>query len=137
MRSLAALALTVLLAAHCSSPAAAPAASSESKLAYASCSAPKDGSDTVEFDIHEPSGGTGLIVASDGRCLSVKDCVVPAAGSTGDWNAVVLEECGAGTCEGKHQQWTSIAVAGKDGSFYLENGLGKGWCLNIPPDQVR
>jgi hypothetical protein len=46
-----------------------------------------------------------------------------------------LEECGNGVCEGKHQQWETIPVVGKDGQFYLQNGLGKGWCLNIPPDK--
>ena len=114
-------------------PAAAPDAT-ESSLTYSPCGG---GSDTVDFDVHEPDGGTGKIVSSDGRCLSVKDCVVPAPGSSGDWQAVVLEECGEGSCSGKHQQWTSIPVTGKEGRFYLQNGLGKGWCLNIPPNQAQ
>eukprot|EP01044_Picomonas_judraskeda_P006764 COSAG03_NODE_693_length_6256_cov_6.381355_1_plen_161_part_00 len=74
-------------------------------------------------------------MSSDGRCLAVKDCVVPAPASTGDWQAVVLEECGDGVCGGKHQHWETIPVAGKAGKFYLQNGLGKGWCLNIPPNK--
>jgi hypothetical protein len=73
--------------------------------------------------VREPDGGTGLVKSDDGRCLSVKDCVAPAAGQA-DWAAVVLEACGVGACEGRHQQWESIAVAGKPGEFYLQNGLG-------------
>eukprot|EP01046_Picozoa_sp_COSAG06_P050102 COSAG06_NODE_7855_length_2352_cov_2.588992_2_plen_341_part_00 len=119
---------------HALASVSAQDADTVSKLTYDSCSTPK-ASDAIEFDVHEPDGGTGRIVSSDGRCLSVKDCVVPAPGSTGDWQAVVLEECGDGTCEGKHQQWESIPVAGKEGMFYLQNGLGKGWCLNIPPNR--
>jgi hypothetical protein len=71
------------------------------------------------------AGETGLVVDSDtGRCLAVLDCLLPnkqpqlqAAGM----GVVVLDECGAGSCDGANQQWTHVTSTA--GHFELVSTL--------------
>jgi hypothetical protein len=98
-----------------------------SKMKYGKCGT----SELQDFDFPS-SGSTGTITSSDGRCLSVKDCL-----TTADHGVVVLAECGPGTCDGKHQLWSAKPVPGKaDGTVYLKSELTpeKSFCLNVPQD---
>lgn len=70
-------------------------------------------------------GETGEIVDREtGRCLAVLGCLLPntqpqlnAAGM----GVAVLDECGAGPCDGKNQQWSHVASTG--GNFELVSTL--------------
>jgi hypothetical protein len=71
------------------------------------------------------AGETGRIVDGEtGRCVAVLDCLLPnkqpqlqAAGM----GVAVLDECGAGACDGANQQWTHVASTA--GNFELVSTL--------------
>ena len=64
------------------------------------------------WKVPEP-GETGEIVDEEtGRCVSILDCLLPGkqpALAAQKMGVGVLDECGAGPCAGKNQQWTTTA----------------------------
>jgi hypothetical protein len=102
-----------------------------SKINYGKCGAD---SERQDFSMETPSG-TGRIIMADGRCLAVKDCAV-----AGGFGAVGVEACGPGSCEGKHQHWSTAAVPRKEDTFFVKSALTAppgDWCLNIPPSKEQ
>ena len=68
------------------------------------------------------AGASGPVVdAASGRCISVLDCALPSAQpqlKSAGMGVAVLDECGAGPCAGKNQQWT-VAASSKPGNLHL------------------
>ncbi len=68
------------------------------------------------------NGASGHVVDdASGRCLSVLDCALPSAQpqlNAAQMGVAVLDECGAGPCAGKNQQWT-VATSSKPGELHL------------------